>query len=284
MIESTEPVHVIERRRGLPSLDLTELWRYRELVWFSALRDIRVRYKQTLLGVVWAILYPLLAVGVFSLVLALLLGSDDLPTVPGVPYALSTLCAMVPWQLFASGLSASGQSLVKSEHLVSKVYFPRMVAPVAALLVALVDFAVSFLVLVAALVWFGVVPGSAALALPFFALLALMTALAIGLWVSVIGAIFRDVSYALDRLIPLWMFATPVLYTRAQIRGTGSGIDLLFDLNPMTAVVEGFRWALLGAPAPDLQLVSLSLAMVTALLIGGLFFFRRLETVVADLV
>ncbi|MGH7336629.1 MAG: ABC transporter permease [Myxococcota bacterium] len=274
-------VYVIEPRRGLPGPELAELWRYRELIWFWALRDVRVRYKQTLLGVGWAVLYPLLAVGVFHLVFALLLGTQNLPTVSGIPYALSTLCAMVAWQLFASGLSASGQSLVKNEHLVSKVYFPRMVAPVAALLVALADFAVSFLVLAAALFGCGVVPGSAALALPLFALLALLTALAVGLWLSVIGAIFRDVGFALDRLIPLWMFATPVVYTREQI---SAGFAWVYDLNPMTAVVEGFRWALLGAPAPDLQGVSFSVAVVSALLVGGLFFFRRFEKSVADLV
>lgn len=283
MSSATAPIHVIERRSGWPRLALGELWRYRELVWFWALRDIRVRYKQTLLGVAWAVLYPLIAVGVFNLMFALLLGRDALPTVPGVPYALSTLCAIVPWQLFASGLSASGQSLIRNEHLVSKVYFPRMVAPVAALLVALVDFGVSFAVLVAALLVFGVAPGAAALALPFFALLALATALAVGLWVSVIGAIFRDATYALDRILPLWMFATPVLYPRASIAGAGSGIAWI-DLNPITAVVEGFRWALVGAPAPALASVALAAGVVTLLLAGGMLFFHRFEKIVADLV
>jgi lipopolysaccharide transport system permease protein len=280
---ATVPIHVIERRRGVPRLALGELWHYRELVWFWALRDIRVRYKQTLLGVAWAVLYPLIAVGVFHVMLALLLGRDQLPTVPGIPYALSTLCAIVPWQLFASGVSASGQSLIRNEHLVSKVYFPRMVAPVAALLVAGVDFGVSFVVLAVALLAFGVAPGAAALALPFFALLALATALAVGLWVSLIGAIFRDATYALDRILPLWMFTTPVLYTRASISGTGGGIAWI-DLNPMTAVVEGFRWALLGAPAPGLAPIALAAVVITVLLAGGLLFFHRFEKIVADLV
>jgi lipopolysaccharide transport system permease protein len=266
-------------------LELAELWRHRELAWFWALRDLRVRYKQTLLGLGWAVLYPLFAVGVFTAVFSLLFGRDALPTVPGVPYALSTLCAMVPWQLFASGLSASASSLVRNEHLVSKVYFPRMIAPLAALLVALVDFGVAFVVLAAALALCGVAPGAAWLTLPLFVALALATALALGLWVSVIGAIFRDVGYALDRLLPLWMFATPVLYTRAQLPAAGDGaLALFFALNPLTAVVEGFRWALLGAPPPDLGLLSVSLGIVAALLVGGLFFFRRLEKTVADLV
>jgi lipopolysaccharide transport system permease protein len=233
----------------------------------------------------WSVLYPLLAVGVFSLLFSLVLGKDDLPTVPGIPYAVSTLCALVPWQLFASGLSASGNSLVKNEPLITKVYFPRMVAPLAPLLVSLVDFGVSFLVLAAALAWVGVVPGVAVVALPFFVLMALLTALAVGLWVSVLGAIFRDVSYALDRIIPLWMFATPVLYTTAQLPEDGRGlVGWVFALNPMTSVVEGFRWALLDAQAPEFQLLSISVAIMLLSLISGLFFFRRLEKIMVDLV
>jgi lipopolysaccharide transport system permease protein len=283
--EASADLRVIKPRGGFPALELAELWEYRELAWFLALRDIRVRYKQTILGVGWSILYPLLAVGVFSLLFSLVLGKDDLPTVPGIPYAVSTLCALVPWQLFASSLSASGNSLVKNEPLITKVYFPRMVAPLAPLLVSLVDFGVSFLVLAAALAWVGIVPGFAVLTLPFFVLLTLLSALAVGLWVSVIGAVFRDVSYALDRIIPLWMFATPVVYTTAQLPEGGRGVaGWVLALNPMTSVVEGFRWALLGAQAPEFQFLSLSVVIMALFLTSGLFFFRRLEKIIVDLV
>lgn len=255
------------------------------MAWFWALRDIRIRYKQTIFGVGWSVIYPIFAVGVFSLLFSMVLGKDDLPTVPGIPYAVSTLCALVPWQLFASALSASGNSLVKNEHLITKLYFPRLIAPMAPLLVSLIDFGVSFLVLSAVLAWLGIIPGIAVLLLPLFVFLALMTALAVGLWVSVVGAIFRDVTYALDRIIPLWMFLTPVLYTTPQSRDGDVGVlGWVFALNPMTSVVDGFRWALLGAQAPQLQLLSVSVAITALLLVGGLFFFRRVEKIMVDLI
>jgi lipopolysaccharide transport system permease protein len=275
----------VEPPRGLPAPDLRELWRYRELVALLALRDVRVRYKQAALGAAWALVQPLATLALFGALFGLLLGPRGLPTRPGVPYAASTLCALVPWQLFARALAASGESMVANHALVTKVYFPRLAVPLASVAAALVDFALAFAVLLLLLAALGIAPGPACLALPLFALLAVASALAVSLWLSALNALYRDVRHALPFLAQLWMFATPVVYTTESVlAGRPEAWRILYGLNPMAGVVEGFRWALLGGASPPWGLLAASSLCVVALLAGGLLFFQRLERSFADLV
>jgi len=276
---------VIRPHQGWVPIDLRELWRYRDLIGFLALRDIKIRYKQSLLGCAWAVLQPLLTMVVFTVLFGLLLGRERMPTVEGVPYAVSTYCALVPWQLFASAVSASGNSLIANQNLITKVYFPRLVAPIAPILAALVDFALAFGVLLLLMLAYGIAPGWGVLALPFFVLLAVATALSVSLWLSALNAIYRDVRHTIPFLVQLWMYVTPVVYTTASIlHGRSDGLRALYGVNPMAGVVEGFRWALLGGESPPLLLLVPSLAVVGVLLVGGAFYFRRMERTFADLV
>ena len=276
---------MIRPQRGWVRIDLGELWRYRELVGFLALRDLRVRYKQSLLGVAWAVIQPLLTMLVFAVLFGVLLGRERLPTVEGVPYALSTFCALVPWQLFARSVVSSGDSLVANQQLITKVYFPRLLAPIAPILAALVDFGLAFAVLLGMMAFFGIAPGPAVVALPLFVLLAVAAALAAALWLSAANAIYRDVRQAMPFFVQLGMFVTPVVYTTASVMADRpEWVRVLFAMNPMAAVVEGFRWALLGSAAPSWQALGGSALVTLALLISGLFFFRRLERTFADLV
>jgi lipopolysaccharide transport system permease protein len=276
---------VICARSGWVPVDLAELWRYRELIGFLALRDVKVRYKQSLLGAAWAVLQPLLTMVVFSVLFGLLLGPAGKPTVEGIPYAVSTYCALVPWQLFARAFSASGDSVVANQRLITKVYFPRLVAPIAPILAALVDFALAFAMLLLLMAFHGVAPGAALLALPLFVALALSTALAASLWLAGLNAIYRDVRHTLPFLVQLWMFVTPVVYTTASVMSGQPGwVRVVYGLNPMAGVVEGFRWALLGGAAPPWAVVGSSVVVVAALLVSGLFYFRRMERTFADLV
>jgi lipopolysaccharide transport system permease protein len=276
---------VIRPQRGWVPIDLPELWRYRELIGFLALRDLRVRYKQSILGVSWAVLQPLVTMVVFAGLFGLLLGRDNMPTTEGVPYAVSTYCALVPWQLFASALTASGDSLVANQYLITKVYFPRLVAPIAPILAALVDFALAFAVLLGMMLCFGITPGWGIAALPLLALLAVATALSVSLWLSALNALYRDVRHALPFLAQTWMFATPVVYTTESVlAGQADWVRLVYGLNPMAGVVEGFRWALLGGAEPPWEPLLSSLFVVSALLVGGAYFFRRMERTVADVV
>ncbi len=276
--EASSPVTIIEARPGWRPLDLKELWRYRELLWFMSVRDIKVRYKQTALGAAWAVLQPLLTMVAFTIFFGRLAGLDERST---IPYPLLTFCALLPWQLFEYSLTQCGNSLVASERLITKVYFPRLVIPLSAVASGLVDFAISLVILAAMMLWYGVAPGAAIVTLPLFVLLALATALAVGLWLSALNVQFRDVRYTIPFLSRFWLFVTPVAYTSDIVP---ERYRTLFGLNPMTGVVEGFRWALLGsAEAPGWQL-AVSVGMTAALLIGGLFYFRRMEKSFADVV
>jgi lipopolysaccharide transport system permease protein len=222
---------------------------------------------------------------VFTLLFAVLLGRDNMPTMEGVPYAVSTYCALVPWQLFAAALTASGDSLVANQHLITKVYFPRLVTPIAPILAALVDFVLAFAVLLGMMLWFGITPGWGALALPLLAMLAVATALAVSLWLSALNALYRDVRHALPFLAQTWMFATPVVYTAESVlSGRPDWLRFAYGINPMTGVVEGFRWALLGGVKPPWEALVTSVVVVGALLVGGAYFFRRMERSFADLV
>ena len=279
-----DPV-VIVPARGWVGLDLAELWRYRELIGFLALRDIRIRYKQSLLGIAWAVIQPLLTMVVFTLLFRMLLGRHGMPTVEGVPYAVSTYCALVPWQLFATSLASSGDSLVSNQHLIRKVYFPRLVAPIAPILAALLDFGIALVVLFGMMLYSGVELGPSLLAVPLFVLFAVLTALAVSLWLSAANAIYRDVRFATPFLVQIWMFVTPVVYTTASVmKDQPEWVQLVYGLNPMAGVTEGFRWALLGAAAPPATVLVASIVAVLVLLVGGAFYFRRMERTFTDLV
>jgi lipopolysaccharide transport system permease protein len=279
------PSSVIEPRRGWTSLGLAELWHYRELAVFLALRDVRARYKQSLLGAAWAVLQPFLTMVVFSILFGALLGRDRMPTQEGVPYAVSTYCALVPWQLFARSVTASGDSLVANQNLISKVYFPRLINPIAPTLAALIDFVLAFAVLAAMLVFYGITPSLAILALPGFVALVIVTALSVSLWLAAINAIYRDVRHAIPFLVQLWMFLTPVVYTSANLLdGQPGWLATLYGLNPMAGVIEAFRWALLGGAEPPWALFLSSISITAVLFVGGLYFFRRMERIFVDLV
>jgi lipopolysaccharide transport system permease protein len=272
-----EPTVVVEPIRGLFCLDLQAVWRYRELLYFLIWRDVKVRYKQTIIGGAWAILQPLMTM----VVLTLIFGNFAKIPSDGLPYPLFALTALLPWNYFSQGLSRSGASLVGNAHLISKVYFPRLIIPMSAATAPLVDFAIAFVVLVGMMTWYGIAPTWSMLALPFFLLLALLTALAVGLWLSAFNVRYRDVGHIIPFLIQFWMFASPVAYPVSLVPEKWR---LLYSLNPMAGVIEGFRWALLGKESPDFSVIGLSAVVVLAILMGGLVYFTRVEQTFADVV
>jgi lipopolysaccharide transport system permease protein len=274
---------VIAARPGWRALELGELWRHRELLFLLAARDIQVRYKQTLLGVGWAVLPPLCTTLVFALLFDVLLGKNQTPTITGVPYALSTYCALVPWQLFARVFSAAGNSLVANRYIITKVYFPRLIAPLAPAAAALIDFAVAFVGLLLLMALYGVSPSWHLLAAPLFTALTVLTALAVALWLSALNAIYRDVAQIMPVLLQLWLFVTPVLYTSTSVVAHLPPLGRwLYAMNPMLGAVEGFRWSLLGGEGVAADALALSCAVVLVLLVGGLYFFRRMEQTLVD--
>ena len=258
-------------------VNLKDLWEYRELLFFLTWRDVKVRYKQSVLGVGWAILQPLLTMVVFTLVFG---NFAKIPS-DGLPYPIFSYTALLPWTLFAQAISRSGASLVGSSNLITKVYFPRLIVPLASVLAPLVDFAIAFVILLGMMAWFGIAPTWGVLALPVFLLLALATALAVGLWLSALNVRYRDVGYIIPFLVQIWMYASPVAYPVSIVP---TQWRLLFSLNPMTGVIEGFRWALLGNGNPDFGVMAVSAAVVVVLLLGGLVYFNRTESTFADVV
>ena len=271
------PVIRIEPSRGWVSLKLRELWEYRELLYFLTWRDIKVRYKQTVLGAAWAILQPFMTMVVFSLFFGRLarIPSD------GLPYPIFSLAGLVPWQFFAYGLNQSSNSLVGSANLIKKVYFPRLTIPLSSVLAGAVDFALAFALLVAMMLFYGVRPGWQALWLPAFFLLAFVTALGVGLWLSALNVEYRDVRYLVPFLVQFWMYATPIAYPSSLLPEPWR---TLYGLNPMAGVVEGFRWALLGARTRPGPLIAASALASLIVLITGAFYFRRMEKTFADVV
>ena len=267
----------IDPTTGWTALGLRELWAYRELLYFLTWRDIKVRYKQTALGAAWAIIQPLFMMLVFSL------SFGKLAKVPsdGLPYPIFTFCGLLPWQLFAHALTESSNSLVGNQNLITKVYFPRLVVPISAVLGGLVDFAIAFVILLAMMFYYGVFPGIQLLALPAFILFAVLTALAVGLWLSALNVQYRDVRYTITFLIQFWLFATPVAYPSSLVPEKWRA---LYGLNPMAGVVEGFRWCLLDTASFPGHVVWASVAVVVLLLIGGLYYFRRMEQEFADVI
>ncbi|HEY0404972.1 MAG TPA: ABC transporter permease [Pyrinomonadaceae bacterium] len=271
------PTLVIRPAQGWTAPELKEVWAYRELLYFLTWRDIKVRYKQTALGAAWAVIQPFFMMLVFSLFFGRLAGvpSDN------IPYPVFTFCALLPWQLFAQALAESSNSLVANERLITKVYFPRLVVPVAAVLGGLVDFAIAFVVLLGMMAYYRIVPGMAVIYLPLFVLLAVMTALGVGLWLSALNVQYRDVRYTLTFLTQFWMFLTPVAYPSSIVPEKWRA---LYGLNPMAGVVEGFRWALLGKTEAPGPLLAVSVVAVVLILVGGLYYFRRMEETFADIV
>jgi lipopolysaccharide transport system permease protein len=268
---------LLRARTGWQPVHLAELWRYRELLWILAMRDIRVRYKQTALGAAWAVLQPFLTMLVFTFFFARL---GNLPT-DGVQPQLFYFCGLLPWQLFANSLTQAGNSLVGNQNLITKVYFPRLVIPMSAVITGLIDFAIALVVLAGMMAWYGVTPGPQVLLFPVFVLMGFMAALGAGLWLSALNVEFRDVRYVIPFLTQFWLFVTPIAYPSSMIPAGWK--RTILGLNPMSGVVEGFRWTVLGKPAPGPMLL-VSLLTIAALVVSGLFYFRRMERSFADVV
>lgn len=270
------PVVIIKPSKGWVSLKLGELWEYRELLYFLTWRDIKVRYKQTVLGVAWAVIQPFFSMVVFSLFFG------HLAKIPsdGIPYPLFSYAALLPWNYFAQSLHQASNSLIGSSNLISKVYFPRLLIPISGVLSGVIDFAVAFTVLMGMMIYYSVWPTPRILLLPFFLLLALITALGTGTWLSALNVEYRDVRYVVPFLTQFWMFATPVVYPSSLL---SEPWRTLYGLNPMVGVVEGFRWVLLGANPPGALLV-VSIWVSILLLVSGAYYFRRIEKRFADII
>ncbi len=272
-----EPTTIyIKPSRGLAALNLRDLWIYRELVFFMVWRDVKVKYKQTLLGMAWAVVQPVMTMLVFTFVFDRV---ANLPT-DGIPYEVFSFTALLPWGLFVTALNQGSRSLVAHNNMVTKIYFPRLILPMSSVFAGLVDFAIAFVILIGLMIYFGVVPAWHLLwTLPLFLLLAIITALGVALWLSAINVRYRDVNHALPFLTQFWLFATPVAYSFSTL---SENLQIALSLNPMTGVVNGFRWALLGAGnGPDITLW-ISVVISLLIFISGLFYFRSMEKTFAD--
>jgi lipopolysaccharide transport system permease protein len=262
---------------GKFSFEWREMWKYRELLYFLVWRDIKVRYKQTVLGIAWAVIQPFFTMVVFSIFFG---GLAKIPS-DGIPYPVFSYTALVPWTFFANGLQQSSSSLVGNSGLITKVYFPRLVIPIATVLAGVVDFLLAFLVLLGMMLVFGIAPTINLLWLPLLLLLAFATALGAGTWLSAMNVRFRDVRYAVPFLIQFWLFLTPIAYPSSLL---SEPWRTLYGLNPMAGVVEGFRWALLGADTAPGPIVIISALVAVGLLISGVYYFKRMESTFADVV
>lgn len=270
-------VYVLRSSKGWTALNLAELWQYRELIFFLTWRDIKVRYKQTAFGIAWAVIQPVFTMVVFSVFFGRLAGIPS----DGLPYPVFAYCALLPWQLFAYSLTESSNSLVANRQLLTKVYFPRLVIPVSAVLASLVDFVIAFGVLIGMMGYYHIIPTQAVWMLPVFVLMAVAAALAVGLWLSALNVQYRDVRYTIPFLTQVWLFATPIAYPSSLVPDAWR---LLYGINPMAGVVEGFRWALLGTGKAPGGMFLVSAVMVVALLVSGLYYFRQMERTFADMV
>jgi lipopolysaccharide transport system permease protein len=278
-VVSTADVLVTRRlqpSQGWNSRTVSDIWAYRELLYFFIWRDIKVRYKQTLLGAGWAIIQPLMTMVVFTIFFG------HLAKVPsdGLPYPVFSLMALVPWTYFASALAGCSTSLSGYQHIISKVYFPRLIIPIGAVIAPLVDFAIGFVILIGFMMWYRITPGPSIVWLPALMLLALATAASVGVWLAALNVRYRDVRYVVPFVVQLWMFATPVAYPASLVPSRWRAV---YGLNPMAGVIEGFRWALAGGPAPGIITV-VSAAVVVVLIAGGAIYFRRLEGTFADVI
>lgn len=277
-MEMTEPtVVIIEPRHRIFDIDLKGLWQYRELLYFLIWRDVKVLYKQTAIGAGWAVLQPLATMAVFTIIFGAL---AKIPS-DGLPYPIFAYTALLPWTYFSQAVTRSGTSVVGDANLISKVYFPRLLVPLSAALAPLVDFAIAFVLLLGMMAWYGIVPTAATLALPVVFVLAIVTAMAVGLWLSALNVLYRDVRHAIPFLLLLWMYASPIAYPVSLVPERWRA---LYGLNPMVGVIEGFRWALLGGAGHDLSTIMTSAIAVVILFVGGVVFFRRIERTFADIV
>jgi lipopolysaccharide transport system permease protein len=271
------PVIILKPSGGWASLKLHELWKYRELLYFLIWRDVKVRYTQAVLGVGWALIQPLMTMMIFSVIFGHL---AKLPS-EGIPYPIFSYAALLPWQLFSSALTRTSSSLIGNAHLLTKVYFPRLIIPFSAIGAGLVDFGISFVVLLGLMFYYAIVPTWTILWLPLLVVFVLLTGLGVGLWLSALNVQYRDVQHMIPFLVQVWMFASPVAYSAELIP---KGIwRVLYGLNPMAGVIQGFRWALLNGDPPG-ELMLLSVVIVMILLVTGLFFFKRMERTFADIV
>ena len=274
---NTERVKVIRKRHGLIGVDFSELWRYRELFWFLALRDILVRYKQAVIGIAWSILQPLFTMVVFSVIFGRL---AKLPS-DGVPYPILTFTALLPWQFFAHSMSSSSQSIVGSTSIISKVYFPRLIIPTSAVISGTIDFCISFVILIGMMAWYKIVPTANIIYLPLFLLLAFTAALGVGLWLSALNVEFRDVFFVVPFLVQAGQYISPVAYSSSIIPEKWK---LLYSLNPMAGVIDGFRWCILRTATPHWTGIIISAVSVLVVFAGGLLYFRKMERTFADII
>lgn len=268
---------LIRPASGWVPLELGELWEHRELLYFFIWRNIKVRYKQTVLGGAWAIIQPFLTMVVFSIFFGRLAGIPS----EGVPYPIFAYTALVPWTFFANALSQASNSLLEHERMITKIYFPRLLLPTSAVLSGLIDFAISFSILIGMMFWYRLTPTIGLLLVPLFILAAALTALGVGLWLSALNVQYRDVRYVIPFLIQFWLFSTPIAYPSSLVPEQW---QFLYGLNPMAGVVEGFRWALLGTSSISPELVFSSLLTMSLVLVGGLYYFRKMEETFADVV
>ena len=273
-----EPTTIyIKPSTGIAALNLRDLWVYRELIYFMIWRDVRVRYKQTMLGAAWAVIQPVLSMLVFTFIFGRV---AKLPTDNNIPYPIFSYVALLPWGLFVTALNQASRSLTSNNNMITKIYFPRLVLPLASVLSGLVDFVIAFVILIGMMIYYGVKPSINVLwTLPLFLMLAIITALGVALWLSALNVQYRDVNYALPFLTQFWQFLSPVAYSTKLI---SEKWQLVYSLNPMAGVVNGFRWALLGTstgPGPEM---AISVAISLLILIGGLFYFRNMEKTFAD--
>lgn len=268
---------VLRPSRGWIPLNLRELWTFRELIYFLTWRDIKVRYKQTVLGAAWAILQPLINM----VVLTFIFGNLAKLSTDNIPRPIFTFTALLPWGLFSKALADAGRSMLTNRSMITKVYFPRLIIPLSSVLGGLVDFVIQFVILLGMMLYFRIAPTGAIWSLPFFVLLTLTTAFGFGLWLSALNVLYRDVGYILPFLTQIWMLVTPVAYSAKVVPAE---YQFLYALNPMVGVVEGFRWALLGARPPDGLTLVISTAISMMVLISGLYYFRRMERTFADMV
>jgi len=274
--EAPVPTIIIRPPRKWVPVDFKELWEYRELLYFFTWRDVKLRYKQTGLGIAWAVIQPLLMMVIFSVFFG---GLAKIPS-DGIPYPLFTLAALLPWTLFAEGMTRSTISMVSNANIMTKVYFPRLIMPVASIMSPLVDFCVAFGILILMMIYYGFVPTFNVIFLPLLIIFAMMTSLAIGLWLSALNVKYRDFQYTVPFLIQIWLFASPVVYPASMVPEQWR---FIYALNPMSGVIEGFRWALLGTNPPS-TMIFISLGVVIVLLVSGVFYFRRMEQYFADIV
>ena len=268
---------VITPSIGWLSVDLREIWAYRELLWILAWRDVSVRYKQSIVGIGWAIIQPVMTMIIFTIIFGKF---AKLPS-DGIPYPVFAFCALLPWNYFARSLGDSSDSLVGSSQLITKVYFPRLILPISKVFAGIIDLIIAFIILLGMMVWYRIVPTAGILLLPVFIFVAMLAALGVGFWFTALNVLYRDVKFVVPFLIQFWMYASPVAYSTSLVPDKWKWI---YGLNPMVGVIEGFRWALLGKTAPLISMFIIPNFIVFVMLITGLYFFKRMEKTFADII